>query len=235
MAEGQVELTKRTRHPEQVKSYVEKGAPQQLARDLVAKEIRIERLRQEKKEAVDASLTDALTGLPNRRYLDEAKDRMFAETKRMEHGMTALFIDGDNFKEVNLIYGEPVGDLVIKELAKVLKGALREGDFLARFGGEEFVALLPESHELSNQELENLYSRINNKVDTAKFPHNVHQTVSIGIASFSSGDNIDSADELIRRANDAEHQAKISGKNTYVVWDESLPRRTELKGANIPR
>lgn len=234
MTEGRKDLSKKTRHPEQVKSYIEKGAPQQLARDIVAKDLLMARLRDEKKGAVDASLTDALTGLPNRRYLDEAKDRMFAETKRMDHGMTVLFIDGDNFKEVNLIYGEPVGDLVIKELAKVLKEALREGDFLSRFGGEEFVALLPESHKLAPAELESLYTRINDAVDNAEFPHGIHQTVSIGIASFSKGDSLDSANELIRRANDAEHQAKLSGKNTYVVWDESLPRRADLKGANIP-
>lgn len=235
MAEGRTDLSKKTRHPEQVKAYIEKGAPQQFARDLVARDILIHRLRDEKKGAVEASLTDPLTGLPNRRYLDEAKDRMFAETKRMNHGMTALFIDGDNFKEVNSIYGEPVGDLVIRELAIVLKGALREGDFLARFGGEEFVALLPESHKLTPNELENLYTRINDVVDNTKFPHGIHQTVSIGIASYSSGEDLNSANELIRRANDAEHQAKLNGKNTFVIWNESLPRVTELKGVHFPR
>lgn len=235
MAEGQElpPLTKPTKHPEEVKGYIEKGAPEPIARAMVAKDIRIERLQEEKKDATDNSLTDSLTGLPNKRCLDNIKRRMFEEAVRMNHGLTALFIDGDDFKQINQQYGEPVGDEVIKELAKVMRESLREIDFLARFGGEEFVALLPQSHNLSPEEMQKLCKRLNNAVEQHAFPDGIKQTISIGVASFSQDQFAAGPDELIRKANDAEHQAKNLGKNRFVVWDHTVPTVLRKNGVEI--
>ncbi len=189
------------------------------------------------REAQQESLTDSLTGLPNRRFLlgDEGKEndeskktgelhRIFAEAQRMHHGLTALFIDCDDFKEVNTAYGEtPVGDIVLKTVGERLSVALREGDLLTRFGGEEFVALLPESEKLSADQLKKLFKRLNEAVATADLPHGIKQTISIGVASFPDG-ALANPMELLRRANDAEHEAKKRGKNQFVVWNRKTPR-----------
>lgn len=217
-------------HLEAVEEYMRKGASKRLARDIVAKDIRLDRLhvdndrlRMNKREAVYKSLTDALTGLPNKRYLEEAQERMFAEASRMGHGLTALFIDGDDFKAVNENHGHQIGDMVIRQIAQVIKTTLREADFLARFGGEEFVALLPENNSLTKDDLQGLYKRLNDAVESTEFPEGIRQTISIGAASFSKEELVAGPRQLIARASDAERQAKLLGKNRFVVWDKTIP------------
>lgn len=186
----------------------------------------IDAVQREKNRRVEAEkevLKDPLTGLPNDRFLFEELHRMFAEAERMNHGLTALFIDVDDFKKINEHYGHPIGNMVLKTIATILNETLRRGDFLARYGGEEFVALLPESDMITEDQLRSLYNRLNREVAQTAFPNGIKQTISIGIASFPD-DKLDNADELLARANDAEREAKRRGKNQFVIWDKSIPR-----------
>ena len=196
----------------------------------------------ETNQAREESLTDSLTGLPNRRFLlgDEGEtkkgkpkrtgelQRIFAEAKRMDHGLTALFIDFDNFKEVNDKYGEvETGDPVLKAVSKKLRDTLREADLLIRFGGEELVALLPESEKLPDDQLIALIERLNEAVSITELPYGIKQTISIGVASFPDG-ALDDPLELLRRANDAEHEAKRRGRNQFAIWNRKTPRIATL-------
>ena len=89
------------------------------------------------------SLTDALTGLYNRRHLDTMLEREFLRAKRYGSDLSVAIIDIDFFKKVNDTYGHAVGDLVLKSIAKIIRGQLREYDIAGRYGGEEFSILLP--------------------------------------------------------------------------------------------
>lgn len=121
------------------------------------------------------SLTDALTGLPNRAALKAQLDR---EIRRCSM-FCVLFIDLNNFKKVNDTYGHITGDDVLKHVASEIKQVIRSSDFLARYGGDEFVAVLPES---TKDEGEKVASRIQKKV--IKTEKGINVTLSIGLAVF---------------------------------------------------
>jgi diguanylate cyclase (GGDEF)-like protein len=126
-----------------------------------------------------------------------------------------MMIDLDDFKKINDIYGHPLGDEVLKNIAKILKDSLRNVDHLGRFGGDEFVIILP------NTNLENtviIAERVREKI--ANFVHNLEEhiiqtTVSIGIASYNSLD--DDVNQIIKRADQALYKAKSRGRNCSIT------------------
>jgi len=158
---------------------------------------------------------DPLTGLGNRRSLLEFGDRQLKLTQRYHFLFSIMMIDLDDFKKINAIYGYPLGDEVLKNIAKILKNSLRNVDYLGRFGGDEFMIILP------NTSLENtviVAERIRGII--ANFVHNIEQyiiqtTVSIGIASYNSLD--DDVNQIIKRADQALYKAKSSGSNCSMV------------------
>ncbi|TDI43586.1 MAG: diguanylate cyclase [Acidobacteria bacterium] len=155
--------------------------------------------------------TDALTGLFNRRYLDGALERELARASRSESSLALLMLDIDHFKSVNDTYGHAVGDLILKKVAATLSGRLRQADVLARFGGEEFVVLLPQvtaAAALDSAE------RIRASVERTRFHaggKRTHVTVSIGLAMFP--DQSDAPESLLEAADQALYQAKKLGRN----------------------
>lgn len=158
------------------------------------------------------SMRDTLTGLYNRRFMHEALER---ELRRMERGGQPLVIamlDLDHFKTINDDHGHEAGDIVLRELARLMEGFRQGSDIACRYGGEEFIIILPEiDTDIAHRRLERFretVSELSVRVDDQTV---VQVTVSIGIAAFpTAGHN---SEELIRAADTALYRAKAAGRN----------------------
>ncbi|WP_051903940.1 EAL domain-containing protein [Neorhizobium vignae] len=159
------------------------------------------------------AMHDYLTDLPNRRYLDEMLDRMAAECARDRHGIAILHIDLDRFKQINDTLGHSAGDMMLKHAAKVLKGTIRKGDFVARIGGDEFVIL--SKFEGSPRKLSHLADRIIKELrkPVSYEGHDCRFGASIGIACHTGAD-VD-ARQLLLNADIALYRAKNRGRNRH--------------------
>lgn len=168
-----------------------------------------------------ASITDPLTGLFNRRYLlGKIEDELIRE-KRFQKPFSLMLSDIDHFKRVNDTYGHQCGDYVLKRISAMLRASLREQDTQARWGGEEFLAFLPET-DCSGAAL--LAERIRAAIEQEVFAYEGHQirmTVTIGISDYLPGKTIDT---LINEADMALYEGKNSGRNRVVcATDPSKP------------
>ncbi len=164
------------------------------------------------------SITDPLTGLLNRRYLEERLTEEFERSKRHRFPMSFLMIDIDNFKVYNDHYGHQAGDLALEITAQCLKSALRSADVASRYGGEEFSILLPQT---SIAEALVIAERIRSRVEHSSYPHGESQphgavTVSIGISAF--GPKLETPSSVIGAADHALYVAKSRGKNCVVTY-----------------
>ncbi|MDQ4055593.1 MAG: EAL domain-containing protein [Actinomycetota bacterium] len=177
------------------------------------------------------ALHDALTGLPNRALLTDRIEQMLVRDRRNHTSGAALFLDLDDFKNVNDTLGHAAGDRLLVAVATRLASTLRGVDTIARMGGDEFVVLvdgasLDVAPELVAQRLLDIMSQPF-ELDDASMPLTVN--ISIGIAS---GDR-DSAGDLLRDADVALYQAKGAGKNRYEIFDpemqSTISRRTDLE------
>ena len=165
--------------------------------------------------------TDGLTGLFNRRYLEGALERELARADRSSSGLALLLLDIDHFKSFNDTYGHAMGDLVLKKVATTLQRCLRQADVLARFGGEEFVVLLPQVGARGAMESA---ERIRATLERSGIhPGGPRQrvTVSIGLAMFP--DHADSSESLLRAADEALYRAKDAGRNRIVGAELPVP------------
>lgn len=159
------------------------------------------------------SITDPLTGLLNRRYLEERLAEELSRSKRYNYSMSCLMIDIDDFKKYNDRNGHQAGDLALKITAHNLKAALRSADIACRYGGEEFCILLPQTNM---GEAAVIAERMRQRVAEADFPHGKSQplgrvSISIGISTF--GKNVDTAESVIAAADRALYNAKSMGKD----------------------
>src|SRR4029079_2888512 len=147
-------------------------------------------------EAESTALTDPLTGLPNARYLALRFEEEAARARRTDRSFQVVMLDLDEFKNVNDTYGHKTGDRMLREVAHLIAGQLREYDFLARYGGDEFVALV---QEVVGAQVEDLCMRIESAVSKFSLPlgrnRAAHVGISIGTATF--GVNGDSLDQLV--------------------------------------
>ncbi|HDL17703.1 MAG TPA: sensor domain-containing diguanylate cyclase [Bacteroidetes bacterium] len=160
---------------------------------------------------------DHLTGVYNRRYFNQRLDMEIKRAERYKRSFSMLMIDIDDFKLVNDTYGHITGDEILKELTKILKKNLRNSDILSRFGGEEFVALLPETNS-QNAFLtgEKLRTEVENKLIIPE-DHKKNVTISIGVANYPV--DAYSAEKLVDKADRRLYQAKNKGKNSTVMED----------------
>jgi len=151
---------------------------------------------------------DYLTNLFNRRYFYEIIENFIQLSKRNKTPISLCMIDIDNFKNINDQYGHSVGDIVLKTFADEVKEIIRQSDILVRFGGEEFLLLLPNTN-IDNAEI------LANKICTHfnKSSNEVHFTVSIGISEYKNNNSIDN---LINEADQCLYLAKENGKNQVV-------------------
>lgn len=164
---------------------------------------------------------DALTGLPNRTLLSDRLQQAMVQTERRGKKLAVVFLDLDGFKAINDNHGHAAGDMLLIALAERMKQALREGDTLARLGGDEFVAVLSELSEFAESlpVLERLRLAAAEPVHSEKYP-SLQVSASLGLSFYPQTDNT-TADQLMRQADQAMYQAKISGKNRYHVFDTS--------------
>lgn len=159
---------------------------------------------------IELSNTDKLTGLYNRRYFSQ-KMNEFIRAFEMEHmQFCLLMIDIDHFKQVNDTYGHQVGDIVLAELAQLLKDVIGEQGVICRFGGEEFTIILIGHDEAVAQ-------AIQQRVAMKNWPHVQHLTVSIGMATFKEQHNETS---LIESADKALYYSKTHGRNRVTIYEK---------------
>ncbi len=166
------------------------------------------------------SLTDELTGLPNRRAFVQRLDQELSRNQRTGQPLAMVLLDIDNFKDINDLYGHSVGDMILRSYAQSMVRELRQHDLLARYGGEEFVLLLPET--LLSDAL-NTMAKLTHRIrreplDTGDVRIDL-PTFSAGIACLHSGD---SAMSLINRADQSLYLAKRLGRNR-IETDEQPP------------
>ena len=192
------------------------NANQQLQTDLEEAKSEIQRQREQLNSCMLESRTDALTGIPNRRAFDLEMNRVFSHHRRDGSTFSLLIIDIDYFKRFNDLYGHMVGDQLLRCFARCLSGTLREYDFLARFGGEEFVVILPQTPLKDAIGTAERVRRViaNNRYKVGDLE--LRLTVSIGIKEVEDGE-IDS--ELMQRADEALYAAKNGGRNRCCYHD----------------
>ncbi len=165
-------------------------------------------------------LYDELTKVYNRRAGLIRLNEEFARAKRSSTTLSVAMVDADHFKAINDTYGHLAGDKVLTYLASTLKAGLRECDILIRYGGEEFLVLLPDT---SSSRAALPLDRLRCSIAEQKVPYNnfeISLSISIGIATVSDLDN--SPMDTIERADDALYSAKRSGRNK-VVYDCQIP------------
>lgn len=168
------------------------------------------------------SITDPLTGLLNRRYLEERLTEELSRSKRYNYSMSCLMIDIDDFKHYNDRNGHQAGDVALKITAHSLKAALRSADIACRYGGEEFCILLPQT---SVNEAGVIAERMRQKVADTVYPHGASQpsgrvSISVGISTFAK--HIDTAESVIAAADRALYSAKSFGKNRIDFYVDNL-------------
>ena len=164
----------------------------------------------------EQSVIDDLTGIHNRRYLMESLKHEVAFAVRHDQPLHILIVDIDHFKQVNDQYGHQAGDQVLKQIAELMATGLRSEDALARLGGEEFSVV---TRGMSTEQAEDHANRLRETVENHEFlwtEHQLHCTISIGVAVLADQDNGDGA-ALLRRADEHLYQAKHAGRNTVVV------------------
>lgn len=166
---------------------------------------------------------DALTNLPNRVLLADRMRQSIAQLKRHRLILAVVYLDLDGFKEVNDNYGHEVGDQLLIRITGHLKEALREGDTIARIGGDEFVAVLNDLKQVD--ECQQLVHRLNTAASQPVHigGRQLQVSASIGVSFCHPDDEID-AEQLVRQADQAMYQAKLSGKNRYHIFDSVQDR-----------
>ncbi|MDX2052437.1 MAG: diguanylate cyclase [Polyangiaceae bacterium] len=183
----------------------------------------------------DQAIREPLTGLYNRRYMEEGLDQAIYRAKRHSQPLTVVMIDVDHFKRFNDTFGHDAGDLLLKELGRVLKLRVRREDIACRFGGEEFALILPEC-SVPNA-LERL-RKLTAEVKAMKLHHDGRAlgtvTLSVGVAVFP--EHGQTPELLLRRADEALYQAKLQGRDQIRVayTDPNVSPTSEPPSARNP-
>jgi diguanylate cyclase (GGDEF)-like protein len=166
------------------------------------------------KELEEQAIRDALTGLYNRRFLDETLTRELSRAERDKYSVSVVMLDLDHFKMFNDTYGHDVGDMMLKQLGKLLASQVRAGDIACRFGGEEFVVVMPKASLSVAKQRANDWRM---KFESQILIHNgevLNATLSAGVAVYPAHGS--SSDEIIRKADQAMYAAKAAGRNLVI-------------------
>jgi len=191
----------------------------------------ITKMKEKEKEISKLAYYDPLTSLPNRALLQDRANRLISKISRNKNYAALMFVDLDNFKNINDTKGHMVGDLILKEYANNLSKTMRKYDTLARFGGDEFVVLI-DTHciekYLAIQSIKaiasNILRRISRPLTLEKTEYQL--SASIGITVFN---DVTTLDELMKQADSAMYYSKNKGKNNYSFFDPELQKEIERK------
>ena len=192
----------------------------QLKARLDTHQVELASLRQRQDELEERSRTDVLTGLANRSWLEEQMHKRFVLCQQQSRIMSVVFIDLDHFKKLNDQYGHQMGDNVLQKFGKTLQSLVRDGDLAGRWGGEEFLVVLPDEDAQSAQVFA---KRIAQRLEKTPMAHDdqdpIHVSVSIGIACLDDG-GFGSADELIDAADKSMYFIKHTGRGGIAVYGD---------------
>jgi len=169
------------------------------------------------------AITDPLTGLYNRLYVEETLNQAVEQQRRLGTAVSVVTLDLDHFKTVNDTYGHAVGDQVLKEFALLLQRTARKADIVGRYGGEEFIVVLPGQGAQGAISFGKRLLQLTREFEFCQQSHPLHITVSLGIASsFDSSDDEPASDKLLARADQALYLSKRRGRNQLRVWAEDV-------------
>jgi diguanylate cyclase (GGDEF) domain len=212
---------------------IQQGAQEYLNKNevsgrMLARIIRyaIKRKKMDKKLETLA-LTDPLTGLYNRRYFFERGWNEYVRARRYHHPLAIIMVDLDFFKQINDKHGHACGDKVLMEVAKLFLQTLRDVDLVARFGGEEFIILIPETDQAG---VEFLAQRIRQEIYDTPMEHNgknFNITASLGVALIEGV--VGDFESLINQADIALYHAKENGRNKVELYDVNLASKLASK------
>jgi diguanylate cyclase (GGDEF)-like protein len=193
------------------------GGDDEIGRITQAFNAMTRQLREKHEQLLKETITDALTGLRNFRYFEEALKTETERARRHDRPLSLVIIDIDHFKLYNDANGHEMGNVVLKTASQTIHETLRPGDMMARYGGEEFVVFLPDTDRV---QAEIVAERAREVVATCNFPGQQsqptgHLTISLGGASFPADAQV--ANDLIGKADKALYQAKNAGRNR-VQW-----------------
>jgi len=206
-----IQLYRETENTRYKKSQNEVDAMQLKMQSLEKETEQLKKLVVEKNKQ---AMFDALTEIPNRLSYEKKVAEEIARWKRFANPLSLVIWDIDFFKKVNDTYGHKAGDKVLKTVAQLLVKNIRETDFLARFGGEEFVMLLPGTKQ---EETLRLVNKLRQQVENCGFHYHgeaVKITLSCGVSSFNEGDSLN---QVFERADQALYKAKKNGRNQCVI------------------
>lgn len=206
-------------------------------RELIARVeamLRIKRLHDHVAEAraklEQLSIHDELTGLYNYRYLHSRMNEEFKRAERYHEPLAALVIDIDRLEAHNQVGGRALGDQVIRAVAESLRRSVREVDVIARFGGDEFLVLLPSTHFAGSVTVaERIWHEVVDRPVLSEQGDPARPTLSVGVALFPSRD-VRTKDQLLRAADAALHNAKREGKNRVCVYQQQGQLYTPVAG-----
>ncbi|MDX1916608.1 MAG: PleD family two-component system response regulator [Rickettsiaceae bacterium] len=178
-------------------------------------------LRDGLEKTISLSIKDPLSGLYNRRYFDIHMDHMLQKANLESKEMALLMLDIDYFKQVNDEYGHLAGDIIIKEVAQIIKNTVRLTDLVARYGGEEFVAII---YDITMQQSLEISERVRECVERHDFilpgiAKRINKTVSIGICHVQNTDN-EPRLNIVKKADEALYEAKETGRNKVCIFDD---------------
>ncbi len=173
---------------------------------------------------------DSLTGVCNRLLFEDRLQRALVQADRTNSAVSVMFLDLDRFKDINDSLGHAVGNELLKAVVKRLQGCLREHDTLARFGGDEFTFLIPDSGRKDGHVVdfaERLLDRFEDPFSVGGRQLTVKASIGVAVSPWDGAD----ADTLLKHADTAMYQAKSAGRNTYQVFDSAMSARARLRFA----
>jgi len=196
---------------------IDKNELMARARTQIRKKRYTERLRDNVQQSIEMAITDALTGLYNRRYMETHLSALVEQAASRGKPLTALVLDIDFFKSINDTYGHDAGDDVLREFATRIRKSIRGIDLACRFGGEEFVIVMPETDMgVATIVAERLRRRIASEpFAIQQGASSIEVTISIGLAALDAGDV--NAGNILKRADQALYRAKRDGRNRVVA------------------